>query len=73
MNPTENVWGILTQNVFTGTMTCTNEESLLAVIEAALATIRADRGLCQSLVNSMTGRLQQVIERKGTGQTFNDT
>jgi hypothetical protein len=65
MNPMENVWGMLTKKVFTGTMTYTNVESLLAAIEAAWAAIRANRGLRQSLVNSMTGRLQQVIERKG--------
>ena len=62
MNPMENLWGILTKKVLTETMTYTNEESLLAAIEAARATIRADRGLRRSIVNSMTGRLQQVIE-----------
>ena len=51
-------------------MTYTNEKSLLAAIEAAWATIRANRGLRQSLVNSMTGRLQQVIERKGYWADF---
>ena len=70
INPMENLWGILTKKVFTGTTTYTIEESLLAAIEAAWATIRADRGLRQSLVNSMTGRLQQVIERKGDWADF---
>jgi hypothetical protein len=70
MNPMENVWGILTKKACTGTMTYTNVESLLAAIEAAWATIRANRGLRQSLVNSMTGRLQQVVERKGHWADF---
>ena len=70
INPMENVWGILTKRVFTGTKTFTNEESLYAAIEAAWATIRADRGLRERLVNSMTGRLQQVIKRKGDWADF---
>ncbi len=70
INPMENVWGILTKKVFTGTTTFTNEESLHAAIEAAWATIRADRGFRQRLVNSMTGRLQQVIKRNGDWADF---
>ena len=66
----ENLWGILTKKVFAGTITYTEEESLLAAIEAAWAMIRADRSLRQNLVDSMTRRLQQVIKRKGDWADF---
>lgn len=65
INPMENLWGYLSQRVFAGTKTFDCTESLLAAIEAEWQVVQQDRTIRKSLVESMVGRLQQVVDAKG--------
>lgn len=65
INPIENLWGIVTREVYSGTTTYTNIESLKAAIRAAWAGIQANKGLRRKLVSSMSDRLAEVVAKKG--------
>jgi hypothetical protein len=70
INPMENVWGYLTHIVFAGTRTYDSEESLYAAVEDAWRAFRSDKALRQRLINSMTDRLKQVVDRNGDWADF---
>ncbi len=65
INPIENLWGIVTHEVYGGTKTYTSVESLQTAIKAAWVGIQANKGLRQNLVNSMPNRLAEVVKKKG--------
>jgi len=65
INPIENLWGIVTREVYGGTTTYTSVESLKAAIQAAWVVIQQKRGLRRKLVGSMPDRLAQVVANKG--------
>lgn len=61
LNPIENVWGFITQNIDrTGIKT---SEQLWARVQQCWNGITAQQ--CQHLIDSMPGRLQEVIHRDG--------
>lgn len=64
LNPIENLWSILDQNVDKGDVT--NRDKLFEALEKAWTNI--DSQHIKNLVESMPRRLQSVIEAKG-GQT----
>jgi hypothetical protein len=65
INPIENLWGIVTREVYSGTTTYTSVESLKAAILASWAGIQQKRGLRRKLVGSMPDRLTEVVAKKG--------
>lgn len=65
INPIENLWGIVTREVYSGTKTYTSVESLVAAIKAAWAGIQANTQLRKKLVNSMPDRLAELVANKG--------
>ncbi len=65
INPIENLWGIVTHEVYGGTKTYASVESLQTAIKAAWVGIQANKGLRQKLVNSMPNRLAEVVKKKG--------
>ena len=70
LNPIENVWAILMRRVYADSKTYDSAALLLAAVEDAWASFRADRGLRDRLARSMPRRLEQVIERKGKPADF---
>lgn len=70
INPIENVWAILARRVYADSQTYDNAASLRAAIEGAWASVQADRVLRDRLAQSMTRRLEQVVERKGRPADF---
>ena len=65
INPIENLWGIVTREVYSGTKTYTTIESLKAAINAAWVGIQGNEKLRQKLVSSMPNRLAEVVAKKG--------
>lgn len=65
INPIENLWGIVTREVYGGTTTYTRVESLKAAIQASWVGIQQRRGLRRKLVSSMPDRLEEVVANKG--------
>jgi hypothetical protein len=65
INPIENLWGIVTREVYSGTKTYTSVESLTAAIKAAWVGIQANERLRQKLESSMPSRLSEVVANKG--------
>ena len=65
INAIENLWGIVTREVYSGTKTYTSVESLTAAIKAAWVGIQANERLRQKLVSSMPSRLSEVVANKG--------
>ena len=65
LNPIENVWSILSRQVYARTKTYFDTASLLMSIEQAWASFKADSGLRVELIDSVTERLRHVVVRKG--------
>jgi hypothetical protein len=70
INPMENLWSIVSGQVFSGTKTYKNEASLYKAVKAAWRRVQYDRKLRANLVKSMRKRLEQVVERKGGQADF---
>lgn len=70
LNPIENVWSVVSRQVYPGTTTYNTKESLLVAIRAAWETVRANHTLRQHLVDSMTRRFQAVVRMKGGPTKF---
>ena len=70
LNPIENVWSVVSRQVFPGTVTYRDTDSLLDAIRAAWDTVRINHTLRQHLVDSMTLRLQAVVRAKGGPTKF---
>lgn len=65
INPIENLWGILTRRIFSGTQTFGSKNELWAAIQVAWAELKEDREVRAALVGSMTERLKQLVRQKG--------
>jgi arginine repressor len=70
LNPIENLWGIITQEVYEGSRTYQSAQALKQAVTAAWARVQQNKQLRAKLVGSMTKRLQQVVERKGGWADF---
>lgn len=70
LNPIENVWGIISREIFEGTKTYSSAESLVAAVQAAWDRVQLDRGLRRQLMGIMPERLQAVIKAKGRKTKF---
>jgi len=70
LNPIENVWAIVSNQVFTGMKTYSSKESLLNAVRTAWERVRADHSLRQHLIDSMTKRLQAVVKARGGPTKF---
>lgn len=70
LNPIENVWSVVSRQVFPGTVTYRNQDSLLDAVRAAWETVRMNHTLRQHLVDSMTQRFQAVVRAKGGPTKF---
>lgn len=70
LNPIENLWSVVSRQVFPGTATYNTKDSLLQAINAAWETVRANHSLRQHLVGSMTQRFQAVVRAKGGPTKF---
>jgi len=64
VNPIANRWGIITQEVYDGSQTYHSAQALKQAVTAAWARVQQNKQLGAKLVDSMTKRLQQVVERK---------
>ena len=60
LNPIENVWGIISREIFEGTQTYNSAESLMAAVQAAWDRVQLDSRLRRRLVGSMPERLRAV-------------
>lgn len=65
LNPIENLWAQLKRKVYPQNKTYTNTHQLLRAIRAAWREIQADKAGREEYVNSMAGRLHEVINSKG--------
>jgi hypothetical protein len=65
LNLIENVWVLMSREVYAGTKTYSDTRSLLAAVQAAWARVQQDRPLRQKLVGSMAERLRAVVAEKG--------
>jgi transposase/arginine repressor len=70
LNPIENVWAIMSREVYGQTATYNNNKSLQAAIMAAWARVQENRLLRRKLVGSMTERLRAVVAAKGGRTKF---
>jgi transposase len=61
LNPIENIWAILKQNVEKRTVR--NKEDLVKVVEDEWCKI--DQDLIRKIIESMPKRISQVVERNG--------
>ena len=68
LNPIENIWSVVSRNVYSGMKTYDSKDALLEAVKAAWDSIRSNHTMRQHLVDSMTRRLQEVVRMKG-GQT----
>jgi transposase len=65
MNPIENLWAILSRQVFKANTTYCSAEALTAAIQSEWAVIGKRRSVLANLANSMPWRLAEVIRKKG--------
>jgi transposase len=65
INPIENLWGIVSRKVFAQARTYDDEESLTTAIKEAWASIQKKQTVRQHLVDSLPGRLEEVVRLKG--------
>lgn len=70
LNLIENVWSVVSREVYSGTKTYDTKESLLNAIRAAWERVRVNHTLRQNLVDSMTRRLKAVVLAKGGPTKF---
>lgn len=70
LNPIENVWGLMSSEVYSGTTTYDSTESLWAAIQAAWAKVQKNRLLRGALLGSMGDRLRAVVDRRGGKTKF---
>ena len=70
LNPIENVWALMSRQVYSETQTYNNTHSLQAAIQAAWYRIQKNRLLRRNLVGSMTERLRAVVRAKGNLTNF---
>jgi len=70
LNPIENVWGIISREIFEGTQTYNSAESLVAAVQQAWDRVQLDQHLRRQLVGSMPQRLRAVIAAKGYKTKF---
>jgi transposase len=70
LNPIENVWGIISREIFEGTQTYNSAESLMAAVQAAWDRVQLDSRLRRRLVGSMPERLRAVKAAKGWKTKF---
>ena len=68
MNPIENLWGILTSEVYKGGVQYHTKSALKTAVQRAWA--RIDKGLLMRLATSMTTRCKALIEAKGADTRF---
>lgn len=70
LNPIENVWGIISREIFEETQTYNSAESLVAAVQQAWDRVQLDQHLRRQLVGSMPQRLRAVIAAKGYKTKF---
>lgn len=70
LNPIENVWGIISREIFEGLKTYNSVESLVAAVQAAWDRVQLDSRLRRRLVGSMPERLRAVTAAKGRKTKF---
>lgn len=68
LNPIENLWALLSREVYGEMTTYNSTQALIAAIKAAWGRVQQNRPLRRNLVGSMPERLQAVLAAKG-GQT----
>lgn len=70
LNPIENVWALMSREVYGPTKTYDNKESLIVAIRTAWARVAKNRPLRRNLVGSMVQRLRAVVDAKGGVTNF---
>jgi hypothetical protein len=65
LNPMENLWGIMSSQVYGGNKVYQDRGTLAIACKQAWAAIQSDAKLIQSLVDSMPDRVAEVKRRKG--------
>lgn len=70
LNPIENVWSVVSRQVYAELKTYKTTDSLLEAIRTAWESVRSDHSMRQHLVTSMTDRLRAVVRQKGGPTEF---
>lgn len=70
MNPMENVWALMSREVYGTTKTYNSKESLAAAIEAAWMKVQQNKQLRENLARGMVDRLGEAVRMKGGWTSF---
>jgi transposase len=70
LNPIENLWALLSREVYGEMKTYDSAQALIAEIQAACGRVQENRLLRRNLVGNMPERLQAVLEAKGGPTKF---
>lgn len=70
LNPMEHVWAAVSRRVYSELKTYSSRTTLLAAVRAAWDEVRSNHSMRQNLVDSMTARLQAVVQSKGGPTKF---
>lgn len=64
-NPVENLWAILSRQVFPGTVVFHSRKGIWEALQREWGRIAKNKGLLKNLVRSVPRRLEQIVERRG--------
>ena len=65
LNPIENIWSVISSQVYDGLKTYNSKDALLEAVKSAWNQVTSNHSMRQHLVDSMTRRLQAVVKAQG--------
>jgi hypothetical protein len=65
LNPIENIWSVISSQVYDGLITFNNKDALLGAVKSAWNQVTSNHSMRQHLVDSMKRRLLAVVRAKG--------